>query len=113
MDGQWIPSGLLTMVPGWRNVFENAMTVQFDHRVLAYLLFLVALMNAWRSLTMPSIVLASAVFAQACLGIVTLLLHVPLGVALVHQAGALIVLAAAVWNLHVRLVTRSPDPNQR
>jgi len=51
--------------------------------------------------------------AQACLGILTLLLHVPLAAALIHQAGAMIVLALALWNTHVRLVIRSPDPNLR
>ena len=55
-------------------------------------------------------ILAIAVFTQACLGILTLLLHVPLAAALIHQAGAMIVLALAVWNLHTRLVIRSPDP---
>ena len=111
MDGQWIPEGLLAMTPSWVNVFENAMTVQFDHRILAYVSLVAAVIHAWRSFTLPAMVLAYAVFAQACLGILTLLLHVQLAVALVHQAGAMIVLATAVWNLHTRLVIRSPDPN--
>ena len=113
MDGQWIPSGLLEIAPNWRNFFENVMTVQFDHRVLAYLVFIATAIHAWRSFTLPAMVLAYAVFSQACLGVLTLLLHVPLAVALVHQAGALIVLAASVWNLHTRLVIRSPDPGLR
>ncbi len=113
MDGQWLPSGLLIIAPGWRNFFENAMTVQFNHRVLAYLVLLVSATHAWRGFTLPAAVLALAVFAQVLLGILTLLLHVPLAVALIHQAGALIVLAAAVWNLHLRLVIRSPGPDQR
>jgi heme A synthase len=41
----------------------------------------------------------------------TLFLHVPLAAALVHQTGAMIVLALATWNLHTRLVIQSPDPN--
>jgi cytochrome c oxidase assembly protein subunit 15 len=111
MDGQWIPSGLWVVEPGWKNIFENATTVQFNHRVLAYVLLLVTVIHAWRSFTMPAMILAYAVFIQASLGILTLLLHVPLAVALVHQAGAMIVLALAMWNLHARLVIRSPDPN--
>ena len=111
MDGQWIPSGLWIMAPGWKNIFENAMTVQFNHRVLAYVVLLATIIHVWRSFTLPAMVLAYAVFAQACLGILTLLLHVPLAAALVHQAGAMIVLALAVWNLHARLVIRSPDPD--
>jgi cytochrome c oxidase assembly protein subunit 15 len=113
MDGQWIPSGLWIMTPGWKNIFENAMAVQFNHRSLAYAMLLAAFMHAWRSRGQPAAILAVAVFTQACLGILTLLLQVPLAAALFHQAGAMIVLAAAVWNLHKRLVIRSPDPNPR
>ena len=108
MDGQWIPEGLMAMAPSWVNVFENAMTVQFEHRILAYVILLAAIVHAWRSFTLPAMVLAYAIFAQACLGILTLLLNVQLAVALVHQAGAMIVLAAAVWNLHSRLIIRLP-----
>ena len=111
MDGQWIPSGLMNMVPGWKNVFENAMTVQFNHRLLAYLILLAAIIHAWRSFTLTAMILAYAVFAQACLGILTLLLNVQLAVALVHQAGAMIVLAVAVWNLHSQLIIQSPAPD--
>lgn len=111
MDGQWIPSGLLHMVPGWKNFFENAMTVQFDHRILAYVILFTTIIHAWRNFTLPAMVLAYTVFVQACLGILTLLLHVQLAIALVHQAGAMIVLAAAVWNLHSLLVIRSPVLN--
>jgi heme a synthase len=111
MDGQWIPSGLWVMEPGWKNIFENATTVQFNHRILAYVLLLATGIHAWRSFTLPAMILAYAVFAQASLGILTLLLHAPLAASLVHQAGAMIVLALATWNLHTRLVIRSPDPN--
>ncbi len=113
MDGQWIPSGLWEMAPGWKNAFENAMTVQFNHRILAYMLLLATALHAWQSRTLSTILLAFAMLAQACLGILTLLLHVPLAAALIHQAGAMIVLALALWNTHVRLVIRSPDPNLR
>jgi len=99
------------MTPGWKNVFENAMAVQFNHRVLAYVLLLATIIHVWRSFTLLAMFLACAVFAQACLGVLTLLLHVPLAAALAHQAGAMIVLALAVWNLHTRLVIRLPDPN--
>ena len=111
MDGQWVPSGLWVMEPGWRNIFENATTVQFNHRVLAYVLLLATVIHAWRNFTLPAKFLAYAVFTQASLGILTLLLHVPLAAALVHQAGAMIVLALAMWNLHALLVIRLPDPS--
>jgi heme a synthase len=100
MDGQWVPSGLDAMQPLWRNIFENALTVQFNHRILAYVIFLVAAWHALRTFTLSGMLLVYAVLTQACIGILTLLLHVPVGVALIHQAGALVVLSAAVWNLH-------------
>ena len=37
MGGQWIPEGLLPLVPWWRNFFEHQMTVQFIHRCLGWI----------------------------------------------------------------------------
>ena len=104
MDGSLVPSGLLSMQPAWRNFFENVMTVQFMHRSGAYLLLAVVLMHAvasWRRApgtthARRSGVLLALVLVQASLGITTLLLAVPIGWALMHQAGALIVLAFSV-----------------
>jgi cytochrome c oxidase assembly protein subunit 15 len=106
MDGAVIPAGLDAMSPGWRNLFENALTVQFVHRGIAYLLFATALMNfvvlyragaeQWRAAAL----LMLAVLGQMALGIWTLLEHVPVPLGLAHQAGALVVLVAALWNLN-------------
>ena len=38
MDGQLVPDGLGVMQPWYLNLFENAMTVQFNHRMVAYVL---------------------------------------------------------------------------
>ena len=111
MDGAWIPQGLLVMQPAWHNFFENALTVQFQHRVLAYVLLLVAMIHAWRSFSASAFLLLYAIFAQAVVGIATLLLHVPIAIALMHQAMAFIVLAVAAWNLHRHLVISLPDPD--
>jgi cytochrome c oxidase assembly protein subunit 15 len=102
MDGKLIPDGLASMSPGWANLFENALTVQFNHRLLAYVVLALAIWQAARRFSAASGALAMAVAIQACLGILTLLLQVPLWLALVHQAGALIVLAAALWLVHTR-----------
>ncbi|MBX3582545.1 MAG: COX15/CtaA family protein [Rhizobiaceae bacterium] len=107
MDGAMIPSDLFVMSPAWVNFFENVKTVQFVHRLGAYALFALALwhMIATRRL-LPSttharraLVLFHLVLAQAIIGIVTLLMHMPLHWALLHQGFALIVLgfAAAHW----------------
>jgi cytochrome c oxidase assembly protein subunit 15 len=100
MDGQWIPKGLMIMDPAWRNFFENAMTVQFDHRLIAYTVAVYAALFAWRVKSRSSKAVLYAVLLQVGLGIWTLLAQVPLWLGLAHQAGAMIVFATAVWNLH-------------
>ncbi len=100
MDGQWLPKGLMIMDPSWRNFFENAMTVQFDHRLVAYTLAVYAALHAWRVKSRAAKAVFHAVLLQIGLGIWTLLAQVPLWLGLAHQAGAMIVLATAVWNLH-------------
>jgi cytochrome c oxidase assembly protein subunit 15 len=113
IDGAIVPSGLGVMEPWWRNLFENALTVQFAHRMLAYGIAIVALANAavlWRgpeALRSSAMILAAAVIAQSAIGIATLLAQVPMGLALAHQAGGLVVVAAAVWHMHCTAVSRT------
>ncbi len=111
MNGAWLPDGLNSLSPGWRNAFENALAAQFNHRILAYLILFYALLQAWRVPSGSAFLLAVAVSVQAGLGILTIVLQVPLAVALLHQAVALIVLALALW--HVATLTRAPAPNRQ
>lgn len=111
MDGAWIPQGLFVMQPAWHNFFENALTVQFQHRMIAYSVLIVAIVHAWRSFSMSAMLLLYAVFAQIVIGILTLLMHVPIAIALIHQAMAFVVLATAVWNFHRHLVRPLPAPD--
>ena len=107
MDGRVIPGDLFVLDPAWRNLFENPKTVQFVHRIGAYVVFLAALWHmiaTRRSLpgtthARRAALLFLLVLVQASIGIATLLLHVPLHLALTHQGFALIVLgfAAAHW----------------
>jgi cytochrome c oxidase assembly protein subunit 15 len=111
MDGRLVPEGLGAMDPWYLNLFENALTVQFTHRLVAYGLVLTALWHAWNVRREPShpmirlsgAWLAAAALAQASVGIVTLLTHVPLPLALVHQAGAVALFGLALWHLHTVL----------
>ncbi len=48
MDGALIPAGLGVIEPAWRNLFENALTVQFVHRTIAYVIVLYAIFLIWR-----------------------------------------------------------------
>src|SRR5262249_18434808 len=47
IDGRLVPEGLGAMEPWYLNLFENALTVQFAHRLVAYGLVLTALWHAW------------------------------------------------------------------
>jgi cytochrome c oxidase assembly protein subunit 15 len=106
IDGGLIPqaSHLLFEMPLWRNVFENALTVQFDHRMVGYAIGLLALLHLFnaRRLTNGGPVLtgaalvAAAVVAQVALGIWTLLSIAALPLALLHQAVAMLALTIAV-----------------
>ncbi|MBO0741820.1 MAG: COX15/CtaA family protein [Hyphomicrobiaceae bacterium] len=111
IDGRLVPEGLGAMEPWYLNLFENALTVQFTHRLVAYGLVLTALWHAWNVWREPShpmvrlsaAWLAGAALAQASLGILTLLARVPLPLALVHQAGAVALFGLALWHLHTVL----------
>jgi heme a synthase len=107
MDGAIIPDGLGAMQPWYLNLFENVLTIQFNHRMLAYLIALVALANlfvAWRgaSRTVPLWALA-AVLAQIALGVFALLSQLQLGLALAHQAGAVLLFGLALYQLHAMM----------
>jgi cytochrome c oxidase assembly protein subunit 15 len=106
IDGGFIPSSarLWFNTPWWRNLFENTLTVQFEHRMTAYALFLLAVLHALdaiRSRAAAPIVagavwLVAVITLQATLGILTLLNQVPIALALAHQAVAIAVLTLAV-----------------
>ena len=112
MDGALVPKGLMVMEPAWRNLFENAMTVQFNHRLLAYGVAVLVASYAYVVQTREAMIVLLAVLMQIGLGIWTLLWAVPLWLGLVHQGGALVVLAAALWNLNA-VLTRSPGRGRR
>jgi cytochrome c oxidase assembly protein subunit 15 len=106
MDGAFVPVGLLAMSPWYANLFENVMTVQFDHRILAYGIAVWVVLQAIAALRSPgmpwrtsALALLISVLLQVALGIATLLAHVPIGLGLAHQAGAFVVLGLAVWHL--------------
>jgi cytochrome c oxidase assembly protein subunit 15 len=91
----------LPISPAWRSFFENALTIQFDHRMVAYTIFLLVIahaFDAWRSgkEVRGAFVLAGAVTVQVALGIVTLLNKAPLPLALAHQLAAILVFTVAV-----------------
>lgn len=104
MNGQWVPSGVLGLTPIWRNLFENAVTIQFVHRMLALVivlymstLFLFARNMGFKSGCLWLIV---ALVLQVTLGISALLNQVPVSLGAAHQGGAVILFAATLYVAH-------------
>jgi len=113
MNGHWIPDEILLIEPWWDNFVYNMATVQFDHRGIAYVIAALAIAT-WLSVRGESAdararrwahALLAAVAVQISLGIATLLGRVPVPLAAVHQAGAVIVFACA---LALRHALRAP-----
>lgn len=128
MGDEWVPEGMWTLEPKWRNVVENTATVQFNHRVLALTtLSSIATMfytaktamsgKVWRKL-LPRYTqvmvhsVAGMAAVQVGLGISTLLLYVPIELAATHQLGSLALLTFSTATLHslkfARVVSHSP-----
>jgi cytochrome c oxidase assembly protein subunit 15 len=108
MDGRLVPAGLFDQVPLLANFFENVITVQFDHRLLAEstVALVILFWLSTRRLELeprPRLALGlllAMVFVQLGLGIATLLLVVPIPLAATHQAGALTLFTLALWSAH-------------
>jgi cytochrome c oxidase assembly protein subunit 15 len=105
MDGHFVPPHdvLTTLSPFWRNFTDNIAMVQFQHRMVAYALLGMALVQAVCTAAFAprsgasrrAVAFAAVVNLQAGLGIMTLLVAVPLWAGLLHQAFAMAVLGFA------------------
>ena len=123
IDGALIPSAarLFFERPWWRNLFDNTLTVQFEHRMTAYLLFTIALLHALdavRSRAGAAAVngalwLAAVITLQATLGILTLVNQAPTSLALAHQAVAIVVLTLAILQADRLAARPSQQPQQK
>jgi cytochrome c oxidase assembly protein subunit 15 len=122
IDGALIPSAarLWFEAPWWRNLFDNTLTVQFEHRMVAYTLLALALLHmldttrsrAEIAAVNGAVWLAAAIALQATLGILTLLNQVPMDLALAHQAVAIAVLTLAILQAE-RLSARPAESKQQ
>jgi cytochrome c oxidase assembly protein subunit 15 len=118
MNGHWIPPEIFMIEPWYLNFVNNMATVQFDHRLGAWLLA-IAVPWLWfeaRRVELPrrarvlTHLLLAALAIQIALGIATLVLVVPVALAAAHQAGALAVFSVALALNHaLREDARPPD----
>ncbi|MDD5175610.1 MAG: COX15/CtaA family protein [Sterolibacterium sp.] len=108
MHGDFLPPDMFLLEPWFVNFFSNPTAAQFDHRLIAWLLILLLPLFWFRakatelpSRTRLAVHVLLLVFAaQISLGIATLLLVVPMPLALAHQAGAMLLFAASLWVCH-------------
>jgi len=106
MDGAFIPNGLYS---GPAAAFEQQLTVQFNHRMVAYLLAVVTVVFCWRVVAAradrlqrrAAMWFATAISVQILIGIWTLVAVVPIWLGGLHQFGAVIVLGVAMLQLHI------------
>jgi len=104
MNGHLVPPEAFMLEPWWRNFFWNTATVQLVHRTIFWLLLIAIPLLWWRARRTQAKVAAHHLLGmfliQASLGISTLLLAVPIPLAAAHQAGAVLLLATALWTAH-------------
>jgi cytochrome c oxidase assembly protein subunit 15 len=108
MGDQIVPPGYAQLPGFFTNAFENPAAAQFNHRLLATLTVLIALL-LWRLATVLGTTVplqrslknvALVACLQVALGITTLLLAVPVPIAALHQVTAVVLLGVAVLAAH-------------
>ncbi len=108
MGDRFIPMGLYDMSPAWLSAFENITTIQFNHRMFAYLIailmigFSVAALrsNITRKVRLGIYSMLVLLVVQISLGISTIVFHVPVATAAAHQVGAVALLTALLFVSH-------------
>ena len=108
MGDSFIPAGLYSISPGWLAAFEDITTIQFNHRIFAYVI--VALVLTFAAKALKSDIQGPAkiglffmlgfLVLQVTLGISTLIFYVPVPVAAAHQVGAVALLSASLFVSH-------------
>jgi cytochrome c oxidase assembly protein subunit 15 len=108
MNGEFVPPGLDVYSPWYMNIFENPLTAQFNHRLVAYALALfagLAALSIWRKedarhFRVSISAICAVILLQIALGVATIVYEVPLRLALAHQANAILLFALVLWHCH-------------
>jgi cytochrome c oxidase assembly protein subunit 15 len=103
LDGEIVPDGLFAMPTWYLNFFENILTVQFDHRMLAYLIILLIFIQLkWMKQVSSNTIYQSTMYLftfislQILIGIFAVLSQVPIYMGVMHQIGAVLVYLSAL-----------------
>jgi cytochrome c oxidase assembly protein subunit 15 len=108
MGREFFPETIFAYDPFWKNFFENPAGVQFVHRYLAYFVVVVVVFvwESTRKMKLTTLqrkasnVMVGVVFVQFLLGIITLLFSVPVVMGVLHQTGAFVLFASALFFMH-------------
>ena len=108
MNGHVVPPEIFMIDPWYLNFFNNMATVQFDHRLGAWLLAFLVPWFWWRiraaavspRAKLAATVLLVALAIQITLGIATLLMAVPVALGAAHQGGSMVVFGILLWLNH-------------
>ena len=115
MGEDWLPPGIMAIEPAWKNLFDNPITAQFDHRVLAITTLALVIVYWLRApkASMPARAgkginaLLHTAILQVLLGITTLLLAVPVVLGATHQGVAMVLFTVALFVTHALRRTES------
>ena len=105
MNEKLIPGGYYLIEYGWKNMFENTIAINFNHRWLAIFTFLFVssfiiylLAHTKDRYNNFSLILVLIIlFLQVCLGILTLVYETPLSYAILHQTNAVLLFASMLF----------------
>lgn len=109
MFGYLIPPGLLSVLrPWWQNLVETATTVHFIHRWFAFIVLIIAAILYYRArrtrdagtVQHGALVMIAVIGLQIVWGVSVVILGVPLWLALLHQATAVVLFSVAIFLNH-------------
>ena len=109
MNEKFIPEGYFINEYGWKNIFENTIAINFNHRWIAifsffYIFFLIFYLLIFKKDEIYNksslLIILVLLFLQILLGILTLIYEVPIKLASLHQANAVLLLASLLFAYH-------------
>ena len=107
MLGQVIPDGLFYNDPWYMNMLDNPLTIHFEHRLMAYIVAIIAMGLWWEmhsdgnaTVRRAAYLVLLSVIVQIALGVLTIVNMVPIQLAAAHQAGAVVALSAGLYLLN-------------
>jgi cytochrome c oxidase assembly protein subunit 15 len=98
MGRDLIPIEVGTFMPIWRDILENPVTVQLVHRLLALITaFAIIYSSILYYSRVSAQILICCIVTQLSLGIATLIMHVPLLFAILHQLFGVILFISLLY----------------